>query len=230
MGLKASSRLAASRWPGRRPVHPHASSLITAKASSARAMGSASPRWWGKIGLDWFESELKKKYELTVGPGLGPGDGDTKEATVLNRVVRWTEEGLEYEADPRQAEGLIHGCGMGGSNSVSTPGLKETAAQVAEDTPLEHRLHTPYRSSAARPNYLAADCVDVQFAPKAVCRWMSAPTCSGWTGFKGLTRFLCGMPRLVYLYPWQEIEAIDVYVDADRQNAPAPARARREDV
>ena len=48
----------------------------------------------GKIGLDWFEGELKKRYELTVGPRLGPGEFDAKEATVLNRVVRWTEEGL----------------------------------------------------------------------------------------------------------------------------------------
>ena len=134
---------------------------------------------------------------------------------MLNRAIRWTETGLEYEADPRQAEKLIHECGMEGSNSVSTPGLKETAAQVAEDTPLEHRPHKPYRSSAARANCLAADRVDVQFASKEVCRWMSAPTCSGWTGLKRLTRFLCGMPRLVYLYPWQEIDAIDVYVDTD---------------
>ena len=155
----------------------------------------------GKTGLDWSENELQKRYELKVGPRLGPGDGDAKEATVLNRVVRWTKEGLEYEADPRQAEELIHECGMEGSNSVSTPGLKETAAQVAEDTPLAHRPHTPYRSSAARANYLAADRVDVQLASKDVCRWMSALTCSGWTGPKRLTRFLCGMPRLVYLYP-----------------------------
>ena len=100
-------------------------------------------------------------------------------------------------------------------NSVSTPGLWETAAQVAEDMPLEHRLRAPYRGLAARANYLAADRVDVQFASKEVCRWMSAPTCSGWTGLKRLTRSLYGMPRLVYLYPWQEIDAIDVYVDTD---------------
>ena len=72
----------------------------------------------GKIGLDWFESELKKKYELTVGPRLGPGDGDAKEATVLNRVVRWTGEGLEYEANPRQAKKLIHEYGMEGPTTL----------------------------------------------------------------------------------------------------------------
>jgi hypothetical protein len=169
----------------------------------------------GKLALDWFEGELKEHYELTIGPRLGPGDQDAKEATILNRVVRWTAEGLEYEADPRQAEKLIHECGMEGSNSVSTPGLKETAAQVAEDVLLEPRLNTAYRSSAARANYLAADRVDIQYASKEVCRWMSAPTTNGWTGLKRLTRFLCGLPRLVYLFPWQSVDAIDVYVDTD---------------
>ena len=32
---------------------------------------------------------------------------------------------------------------------------------------------------------------------------------------KRLTRFLCGLPRLVYLFPWQDIDGIDIYVDTD---------------
>ena len=61
----------------------------------------------GKLSLDWFEDELKKHYELTVGPRLGPGDQDATEATILNRVIRWTAAGMEYEADPRQAQRLV---------------------------------------------------------------------------------------------------------------------------
>ena len=63
---------------------------------------------------------MRKHYELTVGGRLGPGPGDDKEATVLNRVVRWTQQGVEMEADPRQpakllrdltrAAALIEGC------------------------------------------------------------------------------------------------------------------------
>ena len=56
-----------------------------------------------KRSLDWFESQMKQRYELTVGGRLGPGKSDDKEATILNRVVRWTENGIEYEADPRKA-------------------------------------------------------------------------------------------------------------------------------
>ena len=49
--------------------------------------------------LDWFKGELEKHYELTGAHRLGPGAEDDKEARVLNRIVRWTPEGIAYEAD-----------------------------------------------------------------------------------------------------------------------------------
>ena len=57
--------------------------------------------------LDWFEDALETKYELKRGGRLGPGAKDKKEITVLNRVLRYTSLGLEYEADPRQCEKLL---------------------------------------------------------------------------------------------------------------------------
>ena len=57
--------------------------------------------------LDWFEAILNKSYELTVGGRLGPGPTDNKETIVLGWVIRWTDEGIEYEADPRQVEKLL---------------------------------------------------------------------------------------------------------------------------
>jgi len=63
--------------------------------------------------LDWFEGTMREHYELTTQPRMGPGDDDAKEGIILNRVIRWTEQGLEYEADPRQAEKLLAECGFG---------------------------------------------------------------------------------------------------------------------
>ena len=48
--------------------------------------------------LEWLEAGLRSKYELTVGARLGPGKNDDHEGLVLNRAVRWTNQGLEYEA------------------------------------------------------------------------------------------------------------------------------------
>ena len=74
-----------------------------------------------KNDLDWFRKELEKKYELKEGARLGAGPKDDKEGRVLNRVVRWTTDGITYEADPRQHEKLIVELGLEGAKSVSTP-------------------------------------------------------------------------------------------------------------
>ena len=60
-----------------------------------------------KVNLDWFEAALAEYYELTKGGRLGPGSGDSKVGVILNRIIRWTEAGVEYEADPRQVERLL---------------------------------------------------------------------------------------------------------------------------
>ena len=57
--------------------------------------------------LDWYESSLESLYELKKGGRLGPGPKDDKEASCLNRIIRWCPDGLEYECDPRQIEKLI---------------------------------------------------------------------------------------------------------------------------
>ena len=125
-------------------------------------MSAAGP----KDALDWYKQELQKHYELDEGARLGPGPTDTKEAKMLNRIVRWTSEGIEYEADPRQAEQLIRDLGMGGSKSVGTPGVKTTSEQLGEDKELAYQRHKPYRGVAARSNYLSADRPDMQHAAK----------------------------------------------------------------
>ena len=86
-----------------------------------------------KCDLDWLESEMTAHYELTIQPRLGPGDNDAKEAVILNRVIRWTEQGIEYEADPRQCEKLVAECGMLATNSVATPGLRLSFDQLEND-------------------------------------------------------------------------------------------------
>ena len=60
-----------------------------------------------KCELDKFEALLEEKYELKKGGQIGPGKDDAKEFTVLNRMLRWTDSGIEYEADPRQGERLL---------------------------------------------------------------------------------------------------------------------------
>ena len=94
----------------------------------------------------------------------------------MNRVIRWCDDGLEYEADPRQVEKLVEELELVGCNSCVTPGLKPLPEQLADDKPLDVSLFTKFRALAARANYLSADRPDCQYAAKEICRWMSSPT------------------------------------------------------
>ena len=174
----------------------------------------------GSDQLDWFEKAVAERYEVTVGPRLGPGPDDAKEALALNRVVRWTEHGIEYEADPRQSERLVSECGLTGANSMATPGVRPTAAEITADEELPKHLCTAFRGAAARGNYLAADRIDAQFACKEVCRHMARPTTESWKALKRVCRFLNGHSRLVYTFPRQRAEGIDVYSDTDWAGCP----------
>ena len=73
--------------------------------------------------LDWYKTELQKHYELDEGARLGPGPKDPNEPKMLNRIVRWTPVGLEYEAGPRQAEQLIRDLGVIGLDCKLTAWL-----------------------------------------------------------------------------------------------------------
>ena len=54
----------------------------------------------GKLALDWFGLAVAEHYEISVSPRLGPGPADAKEGRCLNRVIRWCDGHIEYEADP----------------------------------------------------------------------------------------------------------------------------------
>ena len=72
---------------------------------------------------------------VAKGKGKGVDDApkkaeDDKEGKVLNRVIRWTDEGLEYEADPRQGEKLVKEFGLQGTNGVSTPATRPNIGTI----------------------------------------------------------------------------------------------------
>ena len=109
---------------------------------------------------------------------------------------------------------------MAGTNSVATPGVRLSFDQLEKDTELPANLHTAFRGSAARANYLAADRLDCQFAAKEVCRWMAKPTRAAWEALKRLCRYLVGLPRAVFHYKWQTVDQVDVYTDTDWAGCP----------
>lgn len=161
------------------------------------------------------ENLLRQRYELKVGGRLGPGGKDDKEGMVLNRIVRWCLDSVECEADPRQAEKLVHEIGLEGAKPAVTPGTKPTHEQIERDKEPEEGKERLFRASAARANYLSADRMDAMYASKEICRFMSKPTEHSIVSIKRLGRYLEGKKRLVYTYPKQEVEKIDIYTGTD---------------
>ncbi len=103
--------------------------------------------------------------------------------------------------------------------------MKSSCHELEEDKPPEPRLHTAFRGSAVRANYLAADRLAAQFACKEVCRWMSTPTGTAPVALKRVGRHLEGHARLVYRYDFQEATQIDCYSDTDWAGCPRNRRS-----
>lgn len=170
--------------------------------------------------LDWYARELAKHYDFAAGGRLGGGEPVDKESRVLNRIVRWANGGIEYEADPRQVERFLKDLGMVGVNPVVTPGLRPAPGKISEDAKLDDSRRAHYRSVVARANYLAADRPDIQSSAKGICRFMSEPTELGWEAVKRLVRYLAGRPRLVIHCKWQHVTSVEVYTDTDWAGCP----------
>ena len=60
---------------------------------------------------------------------IGPGYHDLKVMRVLNRVVEWTDHGIQYEADQRHAELLIEMLNLKDAKGVDTPGINESKSK-----------------------------------------------------------------------------------------------------
>lgn len=62
--------------------------------------------------LKVIDKASKEFWFVKVRPTLGPEPTREKEVSILNRVVRWSEDCLLYEADPRHVEILLKEMGM----------------------------------------------------------------------------------------------------------------------
>ncbi len=75
--------------------------------------------------LDWFKSRIESKLEIKCKERMGEREGDMKSIRILNRIVTWTPDGIEYESDQRHAEIIVKQMGLKpGSKSVAAPAVR----------------------------------------------------------------------------------------------------------
>jgi len=180
----------------------------------------------GEEEVRWLKKKLEERFELKT-IIIGSGEGEVREGRILNRVIRCTEKGWEYEADQRHAEYLVRAMNLQDAKAVSTAGEEDKPwKQQEEEVELDAAQSTEYRALAARANYLAVDRADIQFAVKELCKSMAKPTVGDKRKLKRLARYLVGRPRLVSRYDWQERQGeLTGFSDSDWAGCKRTARS-----
>ena len=138
--------------------------------------------------LQWMRGKIEEKYELIV-KILGPDAEQSKEVRVLNRILRWTDQGIEYEADPRHAEAIINELKLEEAKAVSTPAEKNPPVCPDDDIELDLTQHRLYRRVVAKANYLGADRMDIQHTVQGLSRFMDKPDRKHMRAMKRLGRY-----------------------------------------
>ena len=100
---------------------------------------------------------------------------DVREVKILNKIIRWTDSGVELEADPRHAEIVIRELGLSGAAASKVPGVKPPKMSEDQDEPEElgREDAIKYKAIAARLNYLAPDSFDIGYSTKEAARNMA---------------------------------------------------------
>ena len=94
----------------------------------------------------------------------------------MNRIVTWTERGIEYEGDQRHVEIAMKQLGLNEeSREVGVPIVKEDNDKGKEKD-LDRSGARQFRGIIARMNYLGQDRSHIQFAIKELSRGMAEPT------------------------------------------------------
>ena len=71
-----------------------------------------------------MKQELEARFDMkTVIVGHDTSDDVASEGKILNRVIRATSSGWEYECGQRHVEVLIEELGLKGKKAVVTPGI-----------------------------------------------------------------------------------------------------------
>ncbi|CAE7551092.1 unnamed protein product [Symbiodinium sp. CCMP2592] len=169
--------------------------------------------------LKWLEAELGKVWTVeTRGILARPGSelpGVIHQISVLNRLVTWTQEGIEMEADPRHVDLVLEQLGLEKGVSVTTP-LVKVKEEDMDKTPLGTAEAALYRSIAMRIGYLSMDRPDLLRTVRELAKGLKEPQQHHWGLLKRAARYLRGSPRLVQLIPYQEhFTSINAWSDSD---------------
>ena len=140
----------------------------------------------------WLRDHLAEAWAVETRGILAPPDSNlpdcVQQLSVLNRLITWSDTGIELEADPRHVELIVTDLGLKGSVPVTTPLLKAKASEEVDETPLSDQDASRYRSIAMRIGYLASDRPDLLRSTRELAKGLQHPTCHHWSLLKRIGR------------------------------------------
>ena len=159
----------------------------------------------------WFRDQLTSAYKIKT--KLMGDEANESQVRILNRIVSWSSNAIEYEADPRHAEIVMK---LVNDNRVSRITGSKSGVNRDDSRELTSSECTKYRAATARCNFLAIGRPDIQFAAKEVSRFMSSPRECDWEDVYKIARYLKGTSRLKHRFAVSgATNRVDVYGDSD---------------
>ncbi len=83
--------------------------------------------------LKWLKGQLGDRFEIKT-KLMGLKEGESQEERILNRVIRVTKQGLEYEADQRHADLIIQETGASKLSALSHHGGDKKTIEEEEQS------------------------------------------------------------------------------------------------
>ena len=213
-------RKAASRWEV-----DYARKLVNGRFERLRAASTIfyHPKSHMRVVVHGTESEVKKVrskmcelYDDKVRGVSGSGKRDVREMEILGRNMRWTREGLEYEASEKKRQALLEGLGL--SQESKMVKLEEIGREEDEEM-LEGTEKTRFRSFAATLKYMSLDKSDVQDAAKEMCADTSKLEQS-----KKSCRYMREVETVTWVMRALKHDGMTLYVRVDSEFATGPER------
>lgn len=167
--------------------------------------------------LRWLEETWKKEFKIKARLN--------NNSKILNRITRYTDNGIELEAELRHAGLIVQQFGLESAKELSCPSAHEI---IKGDSfgKLNSEYTTQFKSIVARAYYLSMRRPEIQVAVKKLATSMSAPTNQIQKELKHLGRYIQVKPRPVIKCDWQEpIYTLTANSDSDGAGEKKPRKS-----
>ena len=99
-------------------------------------------------------------------------------------MVRWTDDGIEYEADDKYARTIVADLNLQDDSKGSDVPSPRDYEAVDGDIELDEYQAKQYRRIASTVNFLALDRPDLQFTAGVLGRTVGKPTERSWSNLQ----------------------------------------------